>query len=340
MFAASPSLLLSATTTLLAFGSSWLTTSRASADDPTTLPTGARASIQPASAPAAYRPRFPGSANIINEEVTSEWEAMNIVNSDRPDYVDALPTIGLGYFMVESGYTYDWVATKGPNEAAHAFPQTLIRVGLHSRFELRLKASAIAFQGVGPDATRSPWSWGGEGAVGVKVLAVAQKGWIPALTFVGETGYVSRIEPSQAEGFTLNSGFVYGWMINRWLGLRGGTTLLYVPEFGDRVDGGNASTQQNTSFAQAISVSYELSKRVGGYWEWYAFFPTQSAPTQHITDVGVFVYLSKDVSIDLRYGVSIYGPEVNYVGAGVAWRGRFLPAAQTSAPDFIPIMHR
>ena len=282
--------------------------------------------------------RIPGAPNLLDEAVATPWEALNIINSDRPDYVDALSTAPFGGFLLESGYTYTWSRENSSNEASHALPETLLRLGIHPRIELRFKGSATDFTRRGQDA--SEHHLGASGAGGTKILLLPQHGWLPGLTFVGEVAFQSHVASYQARGASLQTGVIYGWMLNRWFGFRAGTYFAYAPEYEEKMDEGLLVSQRTYTLAvqQAASLSYQFSKRWGGYTEWYAFFPMQSSAGQHFADAGVFYYLSDALSIDLRYGQSLNGAEERYVGAGFAWRGRFLRRNTTSV-DFIPIRH-
>ena len=63
------------------------------------------------------------------------------IETDRHDFTQSTKTVGRGNSQLEFGYTYFYSDREGEIEDAHTGPESLLRVGITERTELRLRTN-------------------------------------------------------------------------------------------------------------------------------------------------------------------------------------------------------
>lgn len=231
--------------------------------------------------------------------------------TDRPDFTEAGSVVGLGVAQLESGYTYTHESDGASRLIGHAFPETLLRVGvLADWLEFRTAWNYSAEDLIGAR------SHGAEDLyLGFKVGLTAQDAWLPEMAIIPQmtvpTGARARSSHTTLPGVN----WLYGWDINDFLATGGST------QFNHSVDADDGTAY--VEWAQSWTVNYSLTDRVGAYTEWFGLFPNgaTSAHTEHYFDAG-FTFLSSDnVQWDVRAGKGLSQQADDYfVGAGLSLR--------------------
>lgn len=274
--------------------------------------------------------------NIFGQKITPEWDPEKIINTDRPDFTDVLPTVGKYVWQSESGASFRHRV--GPDYALNrsSVPETTIRLGLTDRFELRIKWDSFLFsQRSGSAAEGTPTgksAYGSDFLLGFKWMAVPQAGWLPGHTIVGTlTTRMGSGGPAQT---LIQPGlnWVYGWQINKWLVLRGSTGVEFVVvEPQRRLDKPAPSafdpSSPRTTFDlhQSVVTYMQVVKRLGMYLEWFSFYDFGAERLQqHNGGVGLYIYLTPNIQLDLRGGSTIAGNvRETFTGAGISFRGKY-----------------
>ncbi len=221
--------------------------------------------------------------------------------SDRPDFTEASSTVGKGRIQLESGYTYTRDSSAGVTTTGHSYPEALLRVGmLADWFEFRLG------QNFGNTRTGSPdgvfGANGGEDLyLGVKLGLTERKGLLPETALILQTTV-----PTGHEDFTASR-------VNPGVNFLFGSTLIE-----DRLTLGGSFQMNRASddlrhsyieFAQSLTVGYGLTKKLGAYTEWFAFYPSGAvAPgvgPQHYFNGGFTYRLTPNLQFDIRAGVGL-----------------------------------
>lgn len=238
----------------------------------------------------------------------SGWDEPLI--TDRPDFTEASTTVGLGVRQLEYGYTYIYDVSGGVSTREHSFPETLLRYGILADWlELRLgwNYSDVRMRGPGSEIRT-------DGAldmyVGFKVGLAPQEGVLPELA-VNLQAFV----PTGAGAFTADEtlpgvAWLYSWELAEWVTLGANTN------FNKRIDDNLATYLE---VAQSVTLAYTFTDNLGGYTEWYAFFPSGSAvaPTEHIFDGGFTYLLNNNNQLDIRAGVGLNDAAPDFfIGAG------------------------
>lgn len=280
--------------------------------------------VERARAEAAAGPPLPVDdirPNIVGESADDDWDATRIINTDRPDFTDVLPTVPPGGWQIESGYTFRRASPADGNLTRHQTPEALLRVGLFDRFELRARIDGYLFTDRGTGAaTPAP---AGDLLLGFKWEALRQRGWIPALTVIGVVTNRASATRRFDGGVMPGANLVYGWQLTRWLVLRGSTGVDMLTT--------RAPASRLRPFAeihQSAVAYWQISKRLGAYTEWYALFDVGAVQqSQHFAGTGLYVYITPDVQLDARFGHSVAGTSEWFTGAGISARGRLFEPA-------------
>jgi hypothetical protein len=283
-------------------------------------------------APAVPHP--PGRQNILNRPIKShEWDSMEMINSDRPDFTDVLPSVKKYMWQTESGYSFSIRERRGGSEDyayhRHRFPETLLRYGLTERLELRLRwDSAIYASRVGSaDSEPKGMAWSGELLFGFKWQAILQDGWKPAHTIMG------TLLTRAADGNVVHPGFepgfnwVYGWQIRKFMVLRGSTGFEYVTAVHQLTDAGDQpGTHGIITLHQSVVTYLQWVPRLGTYTEWFSFYDFgYERGYQHNFGQGFYFYVTPNVQIDLRCSGTAFSAGDRFrdltVGSGLSLRG-------------------
>lgn len=273
--------------------------------------------------------------NIFNQKISREWDPERIINTDRPDFTDVLPTVGKHVWQTESGAAFRHRVGENYTLNRVSVPETTIRLGLTERFELRLKWDSFLFsQRTGTAAEGSPAgksAYGSDFLVGFKWMAVPQAGWLPGHTVLGTlTTRIGNGGPAQT---LIQPGinWVYGWQMNKWLVLRGSTGVEFIiVEPQRRLDKPAPNFEPSSpstifDLHQSVVTYLQVVKRLGMYLEWFSFYDFGAERLhQHNGGVGFYIYLTPNIQIDLRGGGTLAGSvsEV-FTGAGISFRGKY-----------------
>ena len=65
--------------------------------------------------------------NILNMPVSDNWDAMKLINTDRPDFTDVATVVGKGVTQIETGYTFnDYYDRQQRIETSAQCPKSLL----------------------------------------------------------------------------------------------------------------------------------------------------------------------------------------------------------------------
>lgn len=282
--------------------------------------------------PAPAVPDPPGRQNIFNRPIANpEWDAMEIINTDRPDFTDVLPTVKKYMWQTESGYSFSMRERGGESPYSyfrHRVPETLIRYGLTERLELRVRWDSAFYTHRTGSANLEPGvAFSGEFTVGVKWQAILQDGWKPAHSFMavlsarGSDGNVTHT------GFEPGLNWIYGWQVRKFMVLRGSTGFEYVAQLAQPSDGDPPiGTLGSLTVHQSVVAYLQWLPRLGSYSEWFSFYDFgYDRGAQQNLGQGFYIYLTPNVQIDLRVAgtVAAFGDRFRdlTMGGGLSLRG-------------------
>ncbi len=273
--------------------------------------------------------------NILNIPVEDDWDFYNIINTDRPDFTDAVYSVGKGVTFLENGFTFTKINTFDQHVSTRQLPESLLRHGITDEFELRLK-----WPGYLMTTVRDPHSgaqlnmFGSEDIdVGFKWEMLQQAGWRPMTTLVAGMTLPTGTPATSAQFVQPHFNLVAGWGLRRWLYVKTQTGCDFVHSTTTQIVTPLAGASNPTfltvrsppnSWHESISVLTQWSKRVGAFHEWFMISGTGGGDrsAKHYLDMGLFLYATPNVQFDVRLGRQL-SDRVNDFFTGAGFSGRW-----------------
>jgi len=273
--------------------------------------------------------------NIFNVPVEAEWDFYNIINTDRPDFTDAVYSVGKGVTILETGFTFTKINTFDQHVSTRQLPESLLRHGLTNEFELRLKWPGYLMTTVrDPHSGAQLNTFGSEDIdAGFKWEIAQQRGWRPMTTLVAGMTLPTGTPGTSANFVQPHFNLLAGWGIRRWLYvkwqtgcdfLHSSSTQIVTPLTGSSNPGFVAVRSPPNSWHESISILTQETKRIGAFHEWFMISPTGGGDTraQHFLDMGLYLYATPNVQFDVRVGRQISN-RVNEFFTGAGFSGRW-----------------
>jgi hypothetical protein len=271
--------------------------------------------------------------NIVGTDVEEEWDPLDLINTDRPDFTDVAAVVPKGKLQVESGYGYNLRSDRETRVITQFLPNSLWRYGLTEKFELRCKwkgyESATVQDMTSGDAFLETGNSDLE--LGFKYVIKDQDDWNPMHTVV--TRLMTPLGSSNFSANAIEPGitYIYNWQVRKWWFIRGasGVDWLHEPEAGVRFGGGgiplgiDVGRQSWVEGHQTVSSYMQISKKVGVFSEWFMFYRSGASDNRpdHFHNYGLYFYHTPNSQFDFRIGSRI-GPRIDqyFLAAGYSFR--------------------
>lgn len=272
--------------------------------------------------------------NIFNIPVEPEWDFYNIINTDRPDFTDAVYSVGKGVSILENGYTFHKTNTFDQHISTRQLPESLLRYGVTNELELRLKWPGYLMTTIRDPRTGAQLNrYGSEDIdVGFKYEMWQQQGWLPMTTLVAGMTLPTGAPGTSANFVQPHFNFVAGWGFRRWLYLKWQTgcdfihasnTQIVTPLAGASTPTFVSVNAAQNSWHESISLLTQWTKRVGAFHEWFMISGTGGGDrrAQHFLDMGLYLYATPNIQFDVRVGRRISNRVDDFfTGAGFSGR--------------------
>jgi hypothetical protein len=232
---------------------------------------------------------------------------------DRPDFVEASSTIGLGYVAIESGYTYTFNNDNDVQTISHSYPEALFRIGILAEwFELRIGQNYAEEQERSGGVTTNV-SGAEDLYLGIKLALTKQAEWLPEsaviLQMTVPTGDADFTDDEVLPGIN----YCYSWGLGDYWDMGGSTQ-------GNRaidVTGGDY-----LEMSQAWAFGYAVADDARVYVEWFSFLPhgADVAKPEHYGDMGLSWFLTPNFEVDARFGIGLNEAADDYftgMGGGI-----------------------
>lgn len=273
----------------------------------------------PAAAPA---PPPPPESAFVAPALQLDLVQPLVISTDRPSFSDGTGIEPFLHANLESGFTWTWRDKDDVASSRLNGPELLARVGLiEDRLEFRALWSGYVWNRVkaagGPDVEADGGSAGWQSidgwsdvALGLKLKAIDQTGWIPRVALLAQTTVgggeenVGSQEPEPVVKLLWSYGFDGGLTI-------GGNVNAAFPV----VDG-----ERFTQWQVSAYLSAPLFDRCTGFVEWYMLAPlAPDVQPANYVDAGVLYLLNDRVQLDARIGAGLGGDADNFfAGAGIS----------------------
>ena len=235
--------------------------------------------------------------------------------TDRPDFTEASVTVGRGVAQLEFGHTYTHDDEDGVRVSSHSFPETLLRVGffaewLEARVGWNYADETVRSGGVSTSANGAEDLY-----LGLKIALTPQEGCLPEMALMPQMTVPSGGGDFTADEVLPGVNWLYGWDLTDSLATGGSTQVNRA------IDDGTDDAY--LELAQSWTVGYSFNEWLGGYAEWFAFFP-HSADTvlpEHYFNGGFTFLITNNLQFDVRAGLGLNeAADDFFVGAGGAVR--------------------
>ena len=153
--------------------------------------------------------------------------------------------------------------------------------------------------------------------IGAKIGLTPQRGLLPEMAIIPQATLATGSQEFTNGEDLFGTNWLYSWELNDRWSLAGST------QFNRAVDSG--TDNKYTQWAQSIAVGVSLTDCLGGYFEWFAFFP-DDADTDGVEQYlnGGFAYLiTNNIQWDIRAGLGLNERSQDFLaGTGLSIRFR------------------
>jgi len=228
--------------------------------------------------------------------------------TDRPDFTESSDAVLPGQAQLESGTTF----TRSGDSKTQSVGEVLLRVGAAPRTELR-----FGFNSYSVDQTAGVHSSGFEDAsLGVK-FRFADGGGTgslrPAMSFIAMTSLPTGAAPFRQKMLQPGGKLTAAWDFTDRIAFSSNVNYFMVREPG----------ATSGEWASSGSLGIGLTEKIGSYFEYFGFYPTESyEDAQHFVNGGLTFGLGPNLQLDARAGSGIRnlrGPDY-FVGIGISRR--------------------
>ena len=234
--------------------------------------------------------------------------------TDRPDQTESAEVVPKGTLQLEAGWTF----TRDDEGAAwleqHEIPQTLLRVGVSRRIELRFGWDGYATSEIESPAGRVDHDGVGDASLGLKALLRPATGREPQIALLaGTTLPVGDDEVTSDEADPeLRLALAHDLTDRLSLGYNVGVARESEPGEGSR----------ELAFG-TVALGIGLGDRTGMFLELFGDTPLDSGDGDGAIsfDAGVTYLLRETVQLDLAAGRRLGGAAPDwFLGVGLSWR--------------------
>lgn len=260
--------------------------------------------------------RFPKSEMPKKSETKDDDPEEEPIATDRPDFTESSKNVGRGRGQVEIGYTYSQNRTQGV-QSAHSYPEMLVRLGVFADWlELRVGQNVLVSRSLGTEGQPHLSRGADDLYIGVGIGLTEQLKFLPESRLLFQatlpTGASSLTSAKTLPGLN----YLYGWEVTERISLGGSTQANAAVD----ADGGSY-----LEMAQSLTVGFSLTKKLGAFTEWFAFFPygatAKGAAAEHYLDGGFTYKVTPNFQLDIRAGVGLSQQADDFfVGSGFAVR--------------------
>lgn len=246
-----------------------------------------------------YPPLVPPREEFAKDSVSDSLETA----SADLTWSQRFTQLARGRIQLEGGYSYLRGSTGDSGWTQHALPDTLLRVGLTDRWEIRLGWPGYVSSDSDDPAISSGFTGTLDPNIGVLYDLWGQRGWLP------QTAILAAVPvPLEGNPFALNSlqpltELMYSWETGQRTAITGRSGFAILQAAGDNY----------TQFQQSLCFDVILSERLGGFvsWDMLTNQGIRNDTSQHMGGGGLSFLLTERLSISWRsaFGLNSTAPD-------------------------------
>ncbi|WP_264565954.1 transporter [Flavobacterium sp. N3904] len=223
------------------------------------------------------------------------------IQTDRPDQTECPFIVPQNYFQLENGLSFEQIDANTNQIVA---PTILTRFGINDHFELRLTTEYIVNTEISNTVSGISPIY-----VGFKTRLFEEKGIIPVTSFIGQI-----MLPKMASRQFQTTNYAPEFRFTMQHTLSSKQTLSY--NMGAEWDGETPAA----TFLYTLTTGYSFTEKIGGYIEFYGFFPQFEKPDNRF-DAGFTYLINPNQQLDLSGGISLSKTSPDYyVSVGYSFR--------------------
>lgn len=248
-------------------------------------------------------------ALLMNQTILSQEEHTSIV-TDRPDQTESAVTVPHKSLQIESGFTFGWDKNEGIAKKSLGYNATLLRYGIHPRFEFRLGAAYAGFDKEN-EITGEETSLSGFAPLvaGFKWNFLYGDGPVPTMALLT----VVDIPPIASKDYS------DGNVIQKFL-IAGSWNLSKVFSFGFNFGSVIDWNESDFTTLYTTSLGMSITSWMGAFVELYGFLPAGEY-SDHRLDAGFIFPVRHNLQFDISGGLGISKNSPDGFGSlGFAWR--------------------
>lgn len=223
------------------------------------------------------------------------------IQLDRPDQTECPFIVPKNYIQVEHGFTFENIDSKNKSLS---YPTSLIKFGLHEKFEFRLiaevqtrKNDTLSQSGLAPIT------------LGFKTNLCEERGIIP------RTSVICHVTTAKAGSNIFHTRYLapsFRFTMQNTISDR----IVLAYNLGAEWDGQSAMQ----TYIYTLTTGFSITDKLGAYIELYGFAP-KDFKAQHLCDGGLTYLINDDFILDLSASKGLTSnASDNYVSLGISYR--------------------
>ncbi len=231
--------------------------------------------------------------------------------TDRPDQTESSDTVPQGLVQLEFGWTHVKDDDNG-DHSADSLPETLVRVGVAEKLELRLGFQGYVWQDT--DATTADGA--GDLEIGLKWRLWEELGWTPKTALLAGTTLPTGAAAFSSERFDPSVRLACSHTLSETFSLAYNLAANWATE-----EDATGDRDTTASVAYTVALGIGLSDQLGTFIEFFGEAPTGVGQGANSIDGGFTYLLADNLQVDILSGVGISDEAEDwFAGAGVVWR--------------------
>lgn len=226
------------------------------------------------------------------------------INTDRPDQTESSAVVPAGSFQWECGFSAMWTPTFGGTVRELALPNSLYRISLHEKFELRVVHQLNRNTGLNWGAENVMMEGTSDVQIGTKIQLWQREGSRTEVAYLGHA--VLPTGDSEVTELWMDYGMVNKLCISHDVG----------PDWALGYNLGYDIVDEQGTFTYALAIGKAINDQFGLYFEPYG----EVANGIHLAsfDAGLTLLSSDQWQWDISYGTGI-NHRMNYTAVGFSW---------------------
>ena len=237
--------------------------------------------------------------------------------TDRPDQTESASVVPRGWGQIELGWTFGHDDEAGVDVETVEGPDTLLRLGVHERIELRVGWDGHVRQRVDSDGGRSTFDGLGDMSLGAKILLAEGTASRPQVALLLESTVPVGDEEVTSDSYDPSFRFNFDHDLSDRTGLGINLGAQWQETLGP------SGREEAGSFLYTAALGHSLTDRWGTFVEIYGSesFSGPDLPGEISLDGGVTWLLRPYLQFDLAGGIGLSeSAEDWFVGLGVSYR--------------------